>query len=83
MTAYNATPTAALFDLLVAARSHALPVRVAAQPVAVALWEPSDPLMPVAQRSPATAVVAMSAALYVRLFPHGHYGPTIVDQVSP
>lgn len=83
MTAYNATPTSVLYDLLreqrafVSSAAFNAWVRTRA-PVAVALWElPRDDCRQVTD--PSTAVVTMSAALYVRLFPCGHYGPTVTE----
>ncbi len=88
MTAYNATPTANLYDLLRGCRSFVNASwrdawLTTLRPVTVAMWEPHDPEVPAFRRSPATAVTSMSAALYVRLFPHGHCGPTIVDCETP
>ena len=86
MTAYNATPTADLYDLLRAKRrlgdEFALTPWFHKMPVTVAMWEPHDPAIPAALRSPATAVASMSAALYVRLFPNGHCGPTVSGGVG-
>lgn len=61
------------------------------QPVSVALWEPGSCDMTEGEwlsaidggadvePDPRTALAIMSAALYVRLFPKGHYGPIVLD----
>lgn len=87
MTAYNATPTQDLFDLLITRNRKygqlgGIPGELLAKSVTVALWAQGDPANPCplsSDQMPTTGIASMSAALYVRLYPHGHHGPVVMD----
>lgn len=84
MTAYGATPTQDLFDLLIVRKQlGAVPTVYLSRVVTVAMWDMAPLELGVPIANPTTAICSMSAALYVRLYPHGHYGPVVMDGGQP